>query len=139
MSVTKMYSVLDKWTDLEKENIVDFTSVDGTVTQARLNGVPVGGGGGGTANLVVNVDTGTYAAFYVPYIVDGVIKATFVNIDDTHSQWSYEVPIGPSGTLFEVGSGVVSDISGSVENYHASDYQYLITGNCSITFSGGSD
>lgn len=47
MSVTKMYSVLDKWTDLDKENVVDFTSVDGTVTQARLNGVPVGGGGGG--------------------------------------------------------------------------------------------
>ena len=45
MSETKMYSVLDKWTDLDKENIVDFTSVDGVVTQARLNGVPVGGGG----------------------------------------------------------------------------------------------
>lgn len=43
MSETKMYSVLDKWTDLNTENIVDFTSVDGVVTEARVNGVPTGG------------------------------------------------------------------------------------------------
>lgn len=57
MSVTKTYSVLDKWTDLEKENIVDFTSVDGVVTQARLNGVPVGGGGGDFTTATVTFNT----------------------------------------------------------------------------------
>lgn len=68
MSVTKMYSVLDKWTDLEKENIVDFTSVDGTVTQARLNGVPVGGGGGGDFSTAkVTFTELSDQAVYMPY------------------------------------------------------------------------
>ena len=71
MSVTKMYSVLDKWTDLEKENIVDFTSVDGTVTQARLNGVPVGGGSDFT-KATVTFNT-----------MDGYVLIPFANDDDS--------------------------------------------------------
>lgn len=67
MSVTKMYSVLDKWTDLEKENIVDFTSVDGTVTQARLNGVPVGGGGGDFSTVKVTFTELSGYSVFIPY------------------------------------------------------------------------
>lgn len=68
MSETKMYSVLDKWTDLDKENIVDFTSVDGVVTEARLNGVPVGGGGGDFTTATVTFNT-----------MDGYVLLPFTN------------------------------------------------------------
>lgn len=139
MSETKMYSVLDKWTDLEKENIVDFTSVDGVVTQARLNGVPVGGGGGATANLTVTINTGASCGFWLAQIHDGIIFAEkFEGIDD-FSPVTIAVPLGPSGTLLSPDYGNVTDTSGSIE-FDSDNSGYLITGDCSITFStGGGD
>ena len=133
MSVTKMYSVLDKWTDLDKENIVDFTSVDGTVTQARLNGVPVGGGGGGTATLTVIVEAGNNAAFQVPYVSDDFIRADGVMVASEASPYEFEIPVN---SILIVIEGSIVDTSGDI-NYDSDNDEYQITGNCSVTVGGG--
>lgn len=67
MSETKMYSVIDKWTDLNTENIVDFTSVDGVVTEARVNGVPAGGGSSDFSTIEVTLSELSGQAVYMPY------------------------------------------------------------------------
>ena len=93
MSETKMYSVLDKWTDLDKENVVDFTSVDGVVTEARLNGVPVGGGGGGSATLTVNVESGAFGSMLAALYFDDVIDPEFLEVNDSASPFSFPVAV----------------------------------------------
>ena len=137
MSVTKMYSVLDKWTDLEKENVVDFTSVDGVVTQARLNGVPVGGGGGGSAVLTVNIASGvSNISFYIPEIFDpdtGYITAVLEEMPEGPNQVELIVPLN---AMLTPSNGSIDETSGAIA-VDPDSGDYLITGNCSITFSGG--
>lgn len=136
MSETKMYSVLDKWTDLDKENIVDFTSVDGVVTQARLNGVPVGGGGG-SAVLTVNIPSGVSGVeFYIPEIFDpdsGNITAVYEQMPEGPQQVEIIVPLN---AILTRSSGSIAETSGAIA-IDPDTGEYLITGNCSVTFSGG--
>ena len=139
MSETKMYSVLDKWTDLEKENVVDFTSVDGVITEARVNGVPAGGGGGGTATLTVNIPSGVSGVeFYIPEIFDpdtGYISAVYEQMPEGPQQVEIIVPLN---ALLTPGSGSIAETSGAIA-VDPDSGDYLITGNCSVTFGGGGD
>lgn len=40
----KNYGIHDKWTDLDKLNIIDIKSVDGVIESVKINGEEAGGG-----------------------------------------------------------------------------------------------
>lgn len=129
-----MYSVLDKWTDLDKENIVDFTSVDGVVTQARLNGVPVGGGGGQTTlNFTDDSGEGTSLDLYVYSTDDDNTQVVFASITPLPS---ISIPFMASNNDFIV--ALVKDpnilsISGEYETITLSGSEYYqINGNVTL-------
>lgn len=55
--MNKHYSVHDHWTDIAKKNDVDIESIDGVITEIKVNGEDYGGGGGesdfSTAELTI--------------------------------------------------------------------------------------
>lgn len=152
MSVTKMYSVQDKWTDLEKENIVDFTSIDGVVTQARLNGVPVGGGGGNftTAEITLNLTPPEGVDITALFAHDAEIvfpseyatyKASNIYADENNKLtvllYNGTAYIGGFSGNDEYGSSYNLDpetasFSGNA-GYDSDIGRFIVTGSCTIT------
>ena len=58
-TVTKSYAVRDKWLDKAKDNLVEFKSVDGEISDLKVNGEPAGGGGGGASLVKVSIINNT--------------------------------------------------------------------------------
>lgn len=56
---TRTYQIMDPWKDRGVVNLVDVKSVDGEITDVKVNGEPAGGGGGGvqTAEVIVTNNT----------------------------------------------------------------------------------
>lgn len=131
MSETKMYSVLDKWTDLDKENVVDFTSVDGVVTEARLNGVPVGGGGGGDLDTVkVTITELSGKVINIAYAISfGEQAATFGRITDAGEYDAITYKGTCIAELDAIGY-ILTVVSGSAE---VADNMAIITGPCTLS------
>ena len=87
---TRIYQIMDPWKDRDVVNLVDVKSVDGEITEVKVNGEPAGGGGGGdlrTAQVtLINTGTRPYS-LHLPTINEGCAKAfpvDFMAQDDPH-------------------------------------------------------
>lgn len=63
-TITKSYAVRDKWLDKAKDNLVEFKSVDGEISDLKVNGQPAGGGGS-MKTYTVNFINNTQSTIYV--------------------------------------------------------------------------
>ncbi len=82
-AITKSYAVRDKWLDKAKDNLVEFKSVDGEISDLKVNGEPAGGGGGGDfsiAHVTIN-DPNEYGTL----IRTPILKAS-------NQEWSHSFP-----------------------------------------------
>lgn len=64
---TRTYQIMDPWKDRDVVNLVDVKSVDGEITDVKINGEPAGGGGGGdlgTAEVTFDVSVDNYPEWY---------------------------------------------------------------------------
>lgn len=138
MSETKMYSVLDKWTDLDKENIVDFTSVDGVVTQARLNGVPVGGGGGDfntAAVAFINDSQNSEFVVTAPYIFNEQLLCN-IYAEDMGDDFPYDLVLYKGSLAVSIPSDThvkIQSVTGDITIQ--STYSVIVTGAGTITLA----
>lgn len=72
----KNYGVHDKWTDLDKLNVVEFQSEDGVISDVYINGESAGGGGDSsdlsTAQLTIipQEDGFTFVSVYFSMALD---------------------------------------------------------------------
>lgn len=74
-SKTKTYQIMDPWKDMDKVNLVDVKSVDGEITDVKVNGVPAGGGGGGDFSTAqVTIDNSNNQGGY-PEIYGSIIDS----------------------------------------------------------------
>ena len=94
-TVTKSYAVRDKWLDKAKDNLVEFKSVDGEISDLMINGEPPGGGGFTTVTVNVANDTQDGFEIYLSNIRSG---AVYSNISCAPGMdEDFDVILGPSG------------------------------------------
>lgn len=137
--ITKSYSVRDDWKDINKVNYVAFKSVDGEITEVKVNGEPAGGGGNTATVQIINNTSEKGVGVQGPIIINNMIKtdmhgSNFWTINMGSSN-TYTVPLASSGADFYV-NGIPDEsaviMTGSCR--WADDYShFIITGNCSIT------
>ena len=138
--ITKSYSVRDEWKDINKVNYVAFKSVDGEITEVKVNGQPAGGGGGGTATVqITNNNAGKGVGVRGPIIINNMIKA---DMYENHlwtinkgSSNTYTVPLASSGMqLYATGIPSSPDpvITGGC-TWDGDNICFIITGDCTIT------
>lgn len=65
---TRTYQIMDPWKDRDVVNLVDVKSVDGEITDVKVNGQPAGGGGMKTANVLISNNTGAAVRIALPII-----------------------------------------------------------------------
>jgi len=125
-TITKSYAVRDKWLDKGKDNLVEFKSVDGEISDLMVNGEPAGGGGMfSTATLT---STGSWAV-EVPYIVEG----------DGYYHIGSSAVLEPGNSLTIVlvnGSCLMhteATVTGSAELLDPDENIYKVTGNVTLS------
>lgn len=140
-TITKSYAVRDKWLDKAKDNLVEFKSVDGEISDLKVNGEPAGGGGGDlrTAQVTfINASEGPSSydllvpALNVVDLYIEVSHANFVPADDPHLRPTTIVlgTNGYYGTFDEFPSSAIA--TGGVRYDEGDVY---ITGDGTLTIS----
>lgn len=138
-TITKSYAVRDKWLDKAKDNLVEFKSVDGEISDLMVNGQPAGGGGGGdltTIDLEISNNTSQTKQLALPYIDENSANVGPIISLITLSAYSgdvYKIPIYKGLQKFNVGTGWTLDITGDAERTSTTVVE--IWGNAVITIS----
>lgn len=130
----KTYGVHDHWTNLEKKNDVDIMSVDGVITEIKVNGEDYGGSSDfSTAEVTVN---NTYGTEYI------LLRGGIVNTTDNRMDYSSKINDGEEAevtvamykgeTLIEIGADDSYNTSGNIYFDYDLD-KYVVTGDCVIS------
>lgn len=134
-SKTKTYQIMDPWKDMDKVNFVDVKSVDGEITDVKVNGEPAGGGGGGgefsTAEVTVIVEgDGDYNSIIAP-LINGNQATGFGEPKDDTTIYTVILYKGTAKAEIDIKGGnfVVSG------NITVNDRSLTITGDGTITIS----
>ena len=107
-TVTKSYAVRDKWLDKAKDNLVEFKSVDGEISDLKVNGEPAGGGGGGginTARVTINNNLSVNLEIVVPFYFNEddreIIIGQVITIPRSSSQ-NPVIALGSTGAIISI-------------------------------------
>lgn len=149
-TITKSYAVRDKWLDKSKDNLVEFKSVDGEISDLTVNGEPAGGGGGvpiyhiewTVVNGPITVDmnsTGLRKKLRWSLYQDGVytlVDSNGVNLSDGASTMDVACfqPDGVWISLMDAGNITVDEGSAT---YDPEQGTVIVTGNCKLTLTVG--
>lgn len=138
-STTKSYAVRDKWLDKAKDNLVEFKSVDGEISDLKVNGEPAGGGGGSTATVQITANTGRGVDVLGPVISNNIIMT------DIHENHLWHIDLGASDTFtVPLASGGMQLFVGGIPDgtdpvitgggtWDVDNWCFIITGNCTVT------
>ena len=141
-AITKSYAVRDKWLDKAKDNLVEFKSVDGEISDLKVNGEPAGGGGGGdftTAEVTLILDSGSSAGIQGIFIDRNMLWGEEAMVvagpeDPTPSKvYTFVLYQGKQDAF--INTGTAKSTTGNVVYDHG---KYEITGDCTITLTGES-
>lgn len=143
---TRTYQIMDPWKDRGKVNLVDVKSVDGEITDVKVNGEPAGGGGTLAGYDIISVTvtaTDDVFPFIVGNLVDynnnGELRGAFIINNNCYVDTPQTIPanstqtfnlLHKSGITFELPVRSTPVITG---NATYSDNKIHITGDCSIT------
>lgn len=129
----KTYGVHDHWTDIAKKNDVDIMSEDGVITEIKVNGEAIGGGGSSdfsTAKVTVLSTKGR------------IISAGHIVTEDDDDYLMYAITEageydvitykGSALLMASIKVGETITVSGNAETSNSEIY---ITGDCTITIS----
>ena len=134
---TRTYQITDPWKDRGVVNLVDVKSVDGEITDVKVNGEPAGGGGGGSVTTAevtfVNNTNDEEVEIQLPFL-DQTPSGYYFNTTYHAIQGSNDPIITPlyNGQTQTVIPGYNLEVSGSAT---VDVINVTITGNCTITIS----
>ena len=139
-SKTKTYQIMDPWKDMDVINLVDVKSVDGEITEVKVNGEPAGGGGGATATVqIINNASEKGVSVQGPIIYNNMIMVD-ISYNDTWtieegSSDTFTVPLASSGMQLYA-SGIPDSpepiITGGC-TWDDDNMCFIITSDCTIT------
>ena len=132
-TITKSYAVRDKWLDKAKDNLVEFKSVDGEISDLKVNGEPAGGGGMTACDVVVknNYRSSVYvkAPYYYNDALTGVSTIMVTGLTSTY----YNVALYNGSCKIKTDEDRTFTVtSGSAT---ASGNAAIVTGNCELAIS----
>lgn len=128
----KTYAVHDHWTDINKKNDVDIMSVNGVITEIKVNGEDAGGGGGSSdfSTAEVTLSTSGFGSLPIASILDDKIDTTVPFFIE-----SFEAILYKGSQVCDT-SEITGTITVSGDAVYDSDEQTItITGDCNITIS----
>ena len=128
----KNYGIHDKWTDMDKLNIIDIKSVDGVIESVKINGEEAGGGGSSDFSTATVTVVGNINAC-IPYTTTIEMGDPFdalVAVEQIVTNGS-QIPLYKGKLVIEIKHEVT--VSGNIESL--GNGMYLITGDCTITRS----
>ena len=128
-SKTKTYQIMDPWKDMDVINLVDIKSVDGEITEVKVNGEPAGGGGGGMFSTAVLTATAPSRAVSVPYVILEENYSTIGSDLMTESNQSYNIVLVNGMCLMQT----EAPVTGSAEIFDPDENIYKVTGNVTIS------
>lgn len=136
-TITKSYAVRDKWLDKAKDNLVEFKSVDGEISDLMVNGEPAGGGGGTATVTFTNSSNSKDFNIMLSYISSetGMVYADGVTLSAGETK-NVTVPLGPAGCYAQFGGRGDFPENGTATGgvrYDGGDV--YITGNGTLTVS----
>ena len=116
---TRTYQIMDPWTDRDVVNLVDVKSVDGEITEVKVNGQPAGGGGGvQTAQVLVTNNT------------NNTVTMTFSRIQPSgDNQYSY-------AEVINVASGRTNVVENIILLSNGGAYTFVDGSYNSLSFTG---
>ena len=139
-TITKSYAVRDKWLDKATDNLVEFKSVDGEISDLMVNGEPAGGGGGSTATVQITVNTGRGVDVSGPVISNNIIMTDMYGNQlwhiDLGASDTFTVPLASGGMQLFIGGGIPSGTDPVITGggtWDADNGCFIITSNCTIT------
>jgi len=140
-TITKSYAVRDKWLDKAKDNLVEFKSVDGEISDLMVNGEPAGGGGDFSL-VAVNVtnNSQTEVQIQAPILDADNNIIVPVRYSDAESDYDFQFMAPAQGYIDTVAQGIqlgsVTGTSGvTVTTVAPGVYQLNITGAGSIVIA----
>ena len=133
-TITKSYAVRDKWLDKAKDNLVEFKSVDGEISDLKVNGEPAGGGGGSSLVSVTIINNLNYSILPDNYNVSTILM-------DMSDPWElpagtvkypkemWEGPSIAAGNRYTVQNIVLVGDGNALITFNISDATYTATGS----------
>lgn len=119
-TVTKSYAVRDEWLNIAKDNLVEFKSVNGEISDLKVNGEPASGGGLKTFTVNIINDGQAEVTIYLPTVIP-------------------QFPTFGINTVFSLDPGTDTDVlvvanqDGSTTGAITSTGQFHATGNGNVT------
>lgn len=151
---TRTYQIMDPWKDRDKVNLVDVKSVNGEITDVKVNGVPAGGGGGGVPmfNITWNITNGPASVLPTCVLPSGQLCCAVYDPQTSKYQTynedkgAQEIADGehtlkyacfyPNGKIFiDFENGVNGNVTGYTGNVTYDDMSFTISGDCSISIT----
>jgi len=138
-TITKSYAVRDKWLDKAKDNLVEFKSVDGEISDLLVNGQPAGGGGGGLAEVTIINNTANEIDVNMIYVDTNqppIIGSRFVSgiYVDGSSSMTVQAPTTGEYNKAQGVECTITAVSGDIE-LNSTTHIAIIKGNGTITVS----
>jgi hypothetical protein len=139
----KNYIVNDKWLDLNKQNIIELQSEDGELVSAKCNGEDIGSGGGGgggdfsTAEVTITDESEAVSIWGAFLIIDNEEEPHNATTSFYGRFTSNKIVLYKGAavvTLEGIPGGYSINTSGSIEDL-GSGYDFVVTGDCTITVS----
>lgn len=139
---TRTYQIMDPWKDRDVVNLVDVRSVDGEITDVKVNGQAAGGGGVNYSMVNCINNSQTDFVIYLPCTPSeepGIVYFCELYLD-AGSDDDYKVLQGAVGSMGVVDLGDAQEslsVSGNItiDQQTGKRYNLLITGDGSITIS----
>jgi hypothetical protein len=139
-TITKSYAVRDKWLDKAKDNLVEFKSVDGEISDLKVNGEPAGGGGGGgLAEVTIINNTANEIDVNMIYVDTNqppIIGSRFVSgiYVDGSSSMTVQAPTTGDYNKAQGVECTITAVSGDIE-LNSTTHIAIIKGTGTITVS----
>lgn len=135
-TVTKSYAVRDKWLDNAKDNLVEFKSVDGEISDLKVNGEPAGGGGMKTCTVNMVNESQSTVKVYLPTIMNEFPTINIIGVIELEPRMDIDKQVvmnqeGETSGSFSTGQYTASG-SGNVEVFGSNIF---VRGNGSISFT----
>lgn len=148
---TRTYQIMDPWKDRDKVNLVDVKSVNGEITDVKVNGVPAGGGGGGKEIKVTATGGDTNGECYLTiYLSNAITDIRGLSINEEHNyglgaqgkiemfmpddHYADVLLLKDSVTMDIVtAEGFTYTVTGDATPTTQNSYQ--VSGNCTVTFT----